>query len=47
METVSKGKGSHTPRLGKRGFARLADSSKNVYIMLFSNIMILNTKFFV
>ncbi|XP_056618977.1 kinesin-like protein KIFC3 [Triplophysa dalaica] len=27
METASRGKGSHTPRLGKRGCARLSDSS--------------------
>ncbi|XP_051720352.1 kinesin-like protein KIFC3 [Ctenopharyngodon idella] len=29
METESKGKGSHTPRLGKRGCARLSDSSSS------------------
>ncbi|XP_016337667.1 kinesin-like protein KIFC3 isoform X1 [Sinocyclocheilus anshuiensis] len=29
METESKGKGSHTPRLGKRGCASLSDSSSS------------------
>ncbi|CAM4698808.1 hypothetical protein PO909_009133 [Leuciscus waleckii] len=29
METKSKGKSSHTPRLGKRGCARLSDSSSS------------------
>ncbi|XP_051577430.1 kinesin-like protein KIFC3 [Myxocyprinus asiaticus] len=29
METESKGKGSHTPRLGKRGCARLSESSSS------------------